>query len=262
MLYAHLQRRSLVTAFFVSLLCFCSQASEDPAYIVEKTAPHDPEAFTQGLACPDQTLYESTGLYGASTLRTYKIPDFSPLKHLAVPRRFFGEDLTLWQNKIWQLTWREHTLHVYNLETLSPTQRLYYHGEGWGLTHDDNHFIMSDGSHCLQIRDPESFAILDKKCLFHQNQPLGRINAMDYRDGILLANLYPTDNLAVIDFTTTTVLAVIDLSSLRSQLQNHNAEVLNGVCIQPRGKIIITGKRWDKLFILRLPLLASSRRDD
>ena len=103
---------------------------------------------------------------------------------------------------------------------------------------------------------------MDKKCLFYQNQPLGRINAMDYRDGILLANLFPTDNLAIIDLATTSVLAVIDLSSLRSHLQNPNAEVLNGVCIQPNSKVIITGKRWDKLFVLRLPSLASFGRRD
>ena len=244
-------------ALLLSLSCLTPltySQTKKPAYTIQHIAEHDPSAFTQGLSCSGDVLYESTGLYGQSSLRTHNPDNFSLTHNAALPNRFFGEDITLWYNTIWQLTWREHTLLSYDPNTLSPGTRHYYQGEGWGLTHNQNYFIMSNGSHCLQYRDPHNFSLISSHCLFYQDKPLGKINALDTRNGILLANLFPTDTIAVIDLPTHAVLATLDLSGLRTYLHNPDAGVLNGLCYRSNGDIILTGKNWDKIFVLQLAL--------
>ena len=243
-------------SFIFCLPCLASQiyAQSSAAYTIQNIAEHDPSAFTQGLSCIGDTFYESTGLYGQSSLRTLNPNNLAITQNTPLPDRFFGEDITLWHNTIWQLTWREHTLLSYNPKTLTPGTRLYYQGEGWGLTHDQNHFIMSNGSHCLQYRDPYNFSLVSSHCLFHHEKPLGKINALDSRNGILIANIFPTDTIAVIDLQTHTVLTTIDLSGLRAHLSNLNAGVLNGLCYRSNGDVLLTGKNWDKIFVLRLAL--------
>jgi glutamine cyclotransferase len=244
-------------ALFSLILYHLPQAycqAPKPAYSIQRIAEHDASAFTQGLVCSDDTLYESTGLYGQSSLRTHNPDDFALTRKTVLPHRLFGEDITLWHNTLWQLTWREHTLLSYDPKSLSPGRRHYYQGEGWGLTHNQDHFIMSDGSHCLQYRDPDNFALISSHCLFYQDKPLGKINAMDTRNGILLANLFPSDTIAVIDLLTHSVISTVDLSGLRGHLRNPSAGVLNGLCYRGNGDIILTGKNWDKIFVLRLTL--------
>lgn len=243
--------------FLLFLSCLAthvySQATK-PDYTIQHIAEHDPSAFTQGLSCSGDILYESTGLYGQSSLRTLNLDSFALTDNTALPTRFFGEDITLWHSTIWQLTWREHTLLSYNPKTLTPGTRYYYQGEGWGLTHDKDYFIMSNGTHCLQYRDPHNFSHISSHCLFYQDKPLGRINALDTRNGILLANLFPTDTIAVVDLSTHTVLSTIDLSALRTNLRNPGAGVLNGLCYLDNGDVVLTGKNWDKIFVLHLAL--------
>ncbi|MEC8063634.1 MAG: glutaminyl-peptide cyclotransferase [Pseudomonadota bacterium] len=226
---------------------------QNPSYQIEHIAPHDPNAYTQGLVCGEQALFESTGLYGESSLRQYSWPSMQTLQYHSMPNHFFGEGLTMWLGKLWQLTWKEHVVFSYSPKSFIPTRAFRYPGQGWGLTHSNDHFIMSDGSHCLQIRDPEKFNLLTKKCIYRYNLPIGRINSIDFHDNLLFANLLPSDNIAIIDYLTSSIIKIIDLSSLRQHLGNpESAEVLNGVCALSRDHLIVTGKRWDKIFHIKL----------
>ena len=227
-------------------------ASTPLNYDIIHEAPHDPNLYTQGLACQSHKLYESSGLYGQSSVIQSHWPSMQPISHTPLSPKMFGEDLTLWQGALWQLTWREHLLIRYDLEKLKPTETYRYQGEGWGLTHNEDHFIMSDGSHCLQIRDPVSFRLLSKRCIYTDNHPLGRIMAMAFFKNRLFVNLLYQDNIAVIDYPSGNVIHTIDLSKLRKHLENRYAEVLNGVCALSDNTLIVTGKKWDKIFHIQL----------
>ena len=233
------------------LHAFAVSAMGSDSYSIIRVMRHDPDAYTQGLQCSGNNLVESTGLYGQSSLRRYNIPNMELQQYSQLADNLFGEDITLWNGHIYQLTWREHILLKYdNNHTLM--KRHHFSGEGWGLAHDGKQFIMSNGSNCLQLRDSKTFSSIRNLCLYRHFLPLGRINAMDYRSGTLAANLLPTDQLAIIDLEQEVVQKVIDLSDLRKYLTNPKAEILNGVCFLTDDEILVTGKRWDKIFHIRI----------
>ena len=243
---------SLIICILSLNLTTPTHASSPLSYDIISIAPHDPNLYTQGLACQPYQIYESSGLYGKSSVIQSHWPSMQPISHTPLSAHMFGEDLTLWQGTLWQLTWREHLLIRYDLHTLKPIETYRYQGEGWGLTHNEDHFIMSDGSHCLQIRDSVSFRLLSKRCIYTDNHPLGRINAMDFFKNRLFVNLLYQDNIAVIDYPSGNVIHTIDLSKLRKQLKNPHAEVLNGVCALSDNTLVVTGKKWDKIFHIQL----------
>lgn len=226
--------------------------SSPPHYAVRivATYPHDPEAFTQGLLFSDGYLYESTGLHGKSSVRKVDLETGQVLRIHMLSNDVFGEGLTLWQGKLIQLTWRSGIAFVYDRDTFLRVGEFRYHTEGWGLTHDGQSLIMSDGSSVLRFLNPESFTEERRIEVLAQGNPVQNLNALAYVKGEIYANVWQRDAIARISPTTGSVLGWLDLSRLRSALgPARKAEVLNGIAYDAaQDRIFVTGKYWPKLF--------------
>ena len=213
------------------------------------TRPHDPQAYTQGLLWHAGRLYESTGLYGFSSLREVKPETGEVLRSTPLPAKYFGEGLALVDDRLIQLTWQEGTAFVYGLARFDLRGQLAYTGEGWGLTWDGKRLIMSDGSDRLTFRDPVTFASLGGVNVAENGQPVLDVNELEWVDGVLYANVWQTDRILRIDPASGRVTAEIDAAGLLTDAERASAEVLNGIAWRPDTKTFyITGKKWPKLF--------------
>jgi glutamine cyclotransferase len=166
----------------------------------------------------------------------------------------FGEGLTLWGDRLIQLTWTSGLGLVYRREGLAPIDTLTYSGEGWGLTHDGERLIMTDGGAALIFRDPETFERLGAVLVTDfDGTPVRHLNELAYVEGRVLANVWKTDRVAVIDPGSGDVEAWIDLAGLLDVREAAEADVLNGIAYDPeRGELLVTGKLWPTLFRIRL----------
>jgi glutamine cyclotransferase len=216
--------------------------------------PHDPKAFTQGLAYCNGFLYESTGLYGSSTLRKVELKTGKVLKEFKLDNTVFAEGITILNDKIYQLSWVNHTCYVYDITTFHPEKKFGYYGEGWGIATDGAQLIMSDGTNTLRFIKPETFDIIRTLQVSENGSPLDQINELEYIDGYIWANIWQTKKIAVINPSNGFITGWIDLSSLYDYLQyNDFPDVLNGIVYDPQGKrIFVTGKLWQYLFEIKL----------
>jgi glutaminyl-peptide cyclotransferase len=224
-------------------------------YDIVNQFPHDPEAFTQGLVYENGWLYESTGLYGRSSLRRVDLETGRVEQLYQLPDEYFGEGITIWQDRIIQLTWREGTGFIYDKETFELRDSFSYDTEGWGLTHDGQWLIMSDGSATLYFRDPETLAEIGRVTVIDQwGQPVRRLNELAYIEGEVYANVWQTDRIARIDPETGYVTGWIDLTGLlRGIPLTGPVDVLNGVTYDAEnGRLFVTGKWWPVLFEIEL----------
>lgn len=224
------------------------------AFELEAKVPHDPEAFTQGLLFHDGLLYESTGLYGQSSLRTVDPATGKVLKRRSLGDAFFGEGLALVSNRLYQLTWRENVVFVYDRDTLNSLGTLPLRGEGWGLTVADGNLVVSDGSDQLHIHDPATMNFLRSIPVRYRGKAVFRLNELEMIGGDLFANIWESDYIARIDLATGEVTGWIDASSLYPRGPGRPREnVLNGIAHDPAtGRTYLTGKRWSAMFVIRL----------
>ena len=214
---------------------------------VLRTYPHDPEAFTQGLEFVDGSLYEGTGLNGRSSIRQVDLQTGHVIRQRAVAKEHFGEGITIWKSRLIELTWQSQVALVYDLQSFAPRQTFTYTGEGWGLTHDRTHLIMSDGTASLRFLDPETFAERRRITVKDGGLPVNRLNELEYVKGQLFANVWTTDRIARIDPDTGRVLGWIDLTGLLAP--RGKADVLNGIAFDAAGdRLFVTGKLWPTLF--------------
>jgi glutaminyl-peptide cyclotransferase len=224
-------------------------------YRVVHEYPHDPGAYTQGLVFHDGLLYEGTGKYGESTLRKVELESGRVLQHVPLSPRHFGEGITIWNDEILQLTWRERAGLIYDLETLRPTGRTFrYAGEGWGLTHDGQHLILSDGTSVLRFLDPETFEVVRRLAVRSGRQRIIHLNELEYIDGEIFANIWKKDYLARISPRTGEVLGWVDLRGLWPRgVPRDVDQVLNGIAYDaPSGRLFVTGKNWPRLYEIEL----------
>lgn len=223
-------------------------------YEVVNAYPHDPAAFTQGLIYHAGYLYESTGLYGESSLRKVALEIGTVLQQVDLPPQYFGEGLTLWEDTLLQLTWREGTGFIYDLEDFSLFGQFTYTTEGWGLTQDGTHLIMSDGSHYLFFLDPQNLQIVSQVEVAYQGQPVEHLNELEYIHGEVYANIWLTDDIVRIDPATGAVQGWIDLRGiLPEELRTPATDVLNGIAYDVEGdRLFVTGKNWSMLYEIRL----------
>jgi glutaminyl-peptide cyclotransferase len=217
--------------------------------------PHDPEAFTQGLLLHGDSLYESTGLYGSSTLREVDPHTGEVLRQIQLSNEFFGEGLERVGDRLIQLTWREETAFVYELETFELVETFSYETEGWGLCYDGESLFMSDGSDTLFRRDPDTFAALDTIRVTLNGEPVIHINELECVEDDVYANIWLTDSIVRIDKTSGDVTGLIDAGDLLSteeQAELGANAVLNGIAYNPdNDTFLITGKLWPWLFEVR-----------
>ena len=222
------------------------------SYNIVNVYPHDENAFTQGLISDNGVLYESTGLHGNSTLRRVELETGKVLQLYALPSQYFGEGITIFEDKIIQLTWLENKSFVYDKQSFDLLQEFNYSTEGWGITCDENRLIMSDGSSTLFFLNPETFQKIGE-IEVHDDGPVTGLNELEYIHGKVYANIWQEEKIAIINPSTGQVEGWINLSGIQN-LENQDAlNVLNGIAYDATGdRLFVTGKRWSQLFEIKL----------
>jgi glutaminyl-peptide cyclotransferase len=224
-------------------------------YQIVHVYPHDPKAFTQGLIYVDGHLYESTGLIGRSSLRMVDLSSGQVLQKHDLSDDDFGEGLTDWGSTLIQLTWTTHKAFVYDRFSFSLLKTFTYYGEGWGLTHDEENLILSDGTPYLRFLDPKTFRVTRRvRVVDESGHSVDNLNELEYIHGEVYANIWQTDQIVRISPHTGKVIGRIDLSGVidKRELQGDGA-VLNGIAYDAAGdRLFVTGKLWPKLFEIRI----------
>lgn len=229
-------------------------------YEVVNVYPHDPKAFTQGLIYKDGYLYESTGLFGQSSLRKVELESGKVLQVMASDKKYFSEGLATNKQHLIQLSWRAGQGFIYDLEKFELTKTFNYPGEGWGLTHHNKHFILSDGSSYLRFLDEHNMQESGRVQVIKNGKPVTKINELEMVNGFIFANVWQTDQLLIISPETGRVSGIVDLTwLLKKHAPFSRANVLNGIAYDAKGdRLFVTGKLWPKLFEIRLILTKSN----
>jgi glutamine cyclotransferase len=216
--------------------------------------PHDPAAFTQGLAWVRGRLYESTGLYGSSSLRELDPSTGRILRSIALAADEFGEGLTEIGGRLVQLTWREERARLWTLPELAPAGTLSFRGEGWGLASDGRELVQSDGSGVLVFRAADDLRPLRHVAVRRDGRAVPYLNELEWADGALYANVWQSDEILRIDPGSGEVTGAWDASGLLDPSARARADVLNGIAWDPeRRRFFLTGKLWPSLFVAELP---------
>ena len=235
----------------------CAQA-DDPApwepHVVA-VYPHDPSAFTQGLAFDDGKLYEGTGLNGRSSIRLVDLESGQVERIAPLDRLYFGEGITILNGKLYELTWRSGIGFVYDVNTFATLDSFRYPGEGWGLANDGEHLILSDGTAVIRFLDPDDFSQVRSIEVTDDGRPVDKLNELEYINGEIWSNIWYDDRIARIDPATGNVVSWVDLSTLYPQsMRLDDGDVLNGIAYDPdANRLIVTGKNWPQIFELTPP---------
>jgi glutamine cyclotransferase len=220
---------------------------------VVRQYPHDAQAFTQGLLFADGRLYESTGLVGHSTIREVNLEDGRVIRSVDIPQGLFGEGIVAWGNEILSITWRDGVGFRWDRATFRQTGSWRYNHEGWGLTQDGRHIILSDGTADLRFLDPATMAEQSRITVTAAGAPVDRLNELEYVNGEILANIWQTGRIARIDPSNGQVKGWIDLEPLVRQSGDSHERVLNGIAWNPHSRrLFVTGKNWSKLYEIEL----------
>ena len=225
-------------------------------YEIVNTYPHDITSYTQGLEFYNGELYESTGQYGESKLRKLDYKKGTVLKNINLSSAYFGEGLSVLNDKIYQLTWKEGRGLVYDVNSLEQIETFNYgqSKEGWGLCNDGQKLYKSDGSEFLWFLNPITLAEEGSLQAYTNKGKLTNLNELEWVNGKIYANRYQKNGVAIINPNNGAIEAVIDFKALRTKVTKHQGlDVLNGMAYNPQTKtLFVTGKRWDKLFEVRI----------
>jgi glutamine cyclotransferase len=224
------------------------------SYRIVATYPHDPNAFTEGLTYSDGYLYESTGLYGQSSLRQVDLTSGQVIQQVNLSNQYFGEGIAIVNNTIIQLTWQSHIGFVYDKNNFALLSNFTYPTEGWGLTYNGTELIMSDGTSNLYFLNPTTFQQTGEVQVHDGNSSITEINELEYVNGTVYANIWHTNNIAKINPSTGQVEAWINLAGLAAQNVSGSSEaVLNGIAYdQQTNRLFVTGKDWANLYQIDL----------
>lgn len=268
------RKKSMRTTFFALALLMMNAAScgndatDDgaepkappapaPVQAVEqvRSYPHDSTAFTQGLVWRNGTLYESTGRYGQSSLREVALETGEVLKKTPLAPQYFAEGIAAVGDSIYQLTWREGVMFIYDRRTLRPAGQVQYSGEGWGLTSDGQSLVISDGSSYLTFLDAKTLNPLRTVAVTDGGTPVHDLNELEWVKGEVWANVWHTTRIARIDPQTGRVKGWLELAPIAPSRSDPEA-VLNGIAYDPQSnRLLVTGKLWPALFEIRIPSL-------
>ena len=247
----------------ILLSCSKEKKHENPeadplniGYTVKGAWPHDIESFTEGLEIHNGQLYESTGENGRSWIGIIDIKTGKPDKKVTLEDKYFGEGITILNNKVYQLTYKTKIGFIYDLKTFKKLGSFEYSNtEGWGLTHDSEHIIMSDGTEKLTFLDTATLKPVKTLEVRDEDGAVSQINELEYVDGFIYTNQWKTNLILKIDAQTGKVVGRIDLTVKADEIKmlNANADVLNGIAWHPSTKsLIVTGKHWPLIYILQL----------
>tara|TARA_B100001250_G_scaffold413289_1_gene446950 strand:- start:1896 stop:2726 length:831 start_codon:yes stop_codon:yes gene_type:complete len=213
--------------------------------------PHDKTAFTQGFEFHKGSFYEGTGLRGQSNLKKIEVFTGKVLKLKKLDSQYFGEGITIFKEKIYQLTWQSGKGFVYDLETFKLIREFNIKGEGWGLTNDGTNLIMSNGSDEILFLDPESFKVVRKLSVKKNGRPEKLLNELELIKGNIWANVWKTDDILIIDAETGEVVRILNLSKLSERTSRD--DVANGIAWDEEKDIVyVTGKLWKNVYKLQL----------
>lgn len=246
--------RSLAGLLAVLAAAPCAADVPVYGYQVEAVFPHDPHAYTEGLFYLHGDLYESTGEPGRSFIRHVRLKDGAVLQQIAIAPNLFGEGIVPWDGQIISLTWRAETGFRWDLKSLKRLAVFHYPGEGWALTTDGRHLIMSDGTPELRVLDPATFKELRRIRVTADGEPVENLNELEWVKGEILANIWLTNRIARIDPATGAVKGWIDLTGLPETVTPHGADdVLNGIAYdREHDRLFVTGKDWPHLYEIKL----------
>lgn len=227
---------------------------------VVKSYPHDRSSFCQGLVVHEGRLLEGTGQYRKSLLRLVDIDSGESVNEQKNADDVFGEGVTVWKDRVFQLTWRNGYMLVYDAKTLRASGYIRYRDidskltEGWGLTHDGHSLILSDGSADLRFINPETFKLERKLRVKSGLKSITYLNELEFVNGRIFANIWYEDRIACIDPTTGKVTEWIDLAHIRPrEVRNDREAVLNGIAWDEKAqRLFVTGKHWPTLFEIKL----------
>jgi glutamine cyclotransferase len=224
------------------------------SYNILNVYPHDRDAYTQGLIFLDGIFYEGTGLRRRSTLRKVEVESGRILQQIALPPQLFGEGVTIFGDSLFQLTWKARQGFEYDKDTFELKRIFTYPTEGWGITHDGERLIMSDGSANLYFWDPQTLEEIGRVQVFDNQGPVVRLNELEYINDEVFANVWQTDWVARIDPDTGQVAGWIDLSGLlTAEDRSQPVDVLNGIAYDSESdRLFVTGKFWPKVFEIEL----------
>lgn len=224
-------------------------------YDVVSVYPHDPNAFTQGLVIEQGVLYESTGLYGYSTLRRVDLETGNVTQLYSLPSSIFGEGITVFGDKIIQLTWQNQIGFVYDKHSFELLREFSYPTEGWGITHDGSRLIMSDGTANLYFLDPETFQRVGQVEVRDDKGFVTKLNELEFVKGDVYANIWGEEKISIIDPQSGRVKGWIDLAGIYNQENRDPNSVLNGIAYDAEDdKLFVTGKMWPQLFEIKIAL--------
>ncbi len=224
-------------------------------YRVARSYPHDRQAFTQGLVYEGGFFYEGTGLHGRSSLRKVDPASGRILKETRLVPSHFGEGITVFGDRIVQLTWLSRVGFVYDKASFRLLNTFTYPWEGWGVTHDGERLIVSDGTNVLHFLDPKDYREVATLDIRDEKGPVTGLNELEYVRGVIYANVWPTDRIAVIHPRTGRIEAWMDLKGLLGKTDLPGADVLNGIAYDVRGdRLFVTGKFWPKVFEIQSPV--------
>lgn len=249
----------------VLLMAGCGAAAPPaavPVLVPEVLAeiPHDTSAFTQGLELASDgtgddaggALFEGTGRVGVSQLRELDPATGALRRSVALPEEYFGEGITVVDDTIWQLTWRDGVALEWDRATFTLRREVPIDGEGWGLCHDGERLVRSDGTDRLRFHDPATFAEIGAVRVSSAGTPVSMLNELECVDGLVYANVFQTDRIVIVDPGDGRVQAEVDAAGLLDDERRARADVLNGIAAAEDGELLLTGKLWPAVFRVRL----------
>ncbi|HEX6334202.1 MAG TPA: glutaminyl-peptide cyclotransferase [Flavisolibacter sp.] len=250
----------LLTSLLFIIACNDNDTTADPpvpqtpvlSYSILSVRPHDTSWFTQGYEFHQDLLYIGTGNYGVSKLMQVQPATGKVVKQVSLPDKEFGEGITILNDTLYQLTWKEHLVHTYHAATLQPGRSMTLNGEGWGLTNDGSQLVVSDGSNRLYFYEPATFRLAKTVSVMESGTPAVNLNELEYVNGFIYANQWQYNSVLKIDPASGNVVARIDFTDLVNRVQSENpyldtrnSAVLNGIAYHPASKKFwITGKLW------------------
>lgn len=226
------------------------------SYKILAEYPHDQDAFTQGLEFENDTLYESTGKKGASSLRKINYKTGEILKQKDIDNQYFAEGITILKDKIYQLTWHSGQGFIYDLNKLEKIGDFAYNQskEGWGLCNDGKTIYKSDGTEKIWLLDGETLAEKGYIEVTTNKGVKSKFNELEWVDGKIYANTWQKDGIAIINPKNGALEAVINLTGIRKNVAQHDQlNVLNGIAYNDiTNQLFVTGKYWNKLFAIEV----------
>jgi len=245
------KQRNTITRF---MIIYSDIVPKRNGYKVIKSYPHSTDGYTQGLIYDKEVLYEGTGQENSSSLREVEIETGSIIRQHNLDASLFGEGITLYQDRIFQVTYKARVGFIYEKSTFKVINKIYYPTEGWGLTTIDDKIVMSDGTNVLYFFEPGMFTVVSRIEVYDNERKVDSLNELEYINGEIWANIYLSDLIARIDPVSGKVIAYIDLKGLLPDSERkYDTDVLNGIAYDQAGdRVFVTGKKWPKLYEIRI----------